>query len=105
MGQLVTRGDVVILDKSKYLESLEYLLAAGGQISDEDWTNMGAFVKSDGTDLYHVGENSQRLSSARLDAIFDVLTIYIGNQEKNIRETLSSYLVQFRKEEFFDGLT
>jgi len=102
--QLVTRGDVVILDKNKYLETFELLLAYGASISDDDWSNMGPFVKEDGKDLHQVGEVAERLSNNRLNGIFEVTSRFLGTN-KRIRDCIESYLVQFRKEEFFTGLS
>jgi len=102
---LVTRPDVMIIDKVKFLESLETLLTYGAELGVDDWLNMGSFVKADGEDLKKVGQRAQTASAARVREIRRLLPACLQREER-VRCILAEYIPhqKFNAPLFFEGL-
>jgi len=102
---LVTRSDVMIIDKVKFLESLETLLTYGAELGPEDWMNMGSFVKADGEDLKKLGQRAQTASTARVRKIRRLLPVCLQREER-VRRIMAEYIPhqKFNAPLFFEGL-
>jgi len=100
---LVTRPDVVIIDKQKFLETLETLLSYGAALGSSEWMNMGSFIKANGEDLKKVGERASLSSQERIRKIRNCLDKYLGTDEK-ILNAVTQFIPQFDRARFFDFL-
>eukprot|EP00495_Collosphaeridae_sp_1-RS-2012_P003605 TRINITY_DN2974_c0_g1_i1.p1 TRINITY_DN2974_c0_g1~~TRINITY_DN2974_c0_g1_i1.p1 ORF type:complete len:253 (-),score=0.31 TRINITY_DN2974_c0_g1_i1:279-1037(-) len=97
---LVTRPDVVIIDKQKFLETLETLLSYGAALGSSEWMNMGSFIKANGEDLKKVGERASLSSQERIRKIRNCLDKYLGTDEK-ILNAVTQFIPQFDRTRFF----